>query len=186
MDAANVDRAVHVLKDKRIAERERVQAEIQTPHGSGDLAETEGEVWRRASTDLGAALKKNPEYLQYDIRPSLPEIYRQVQQGNLSHHRAAPTSSPRRARRREPAAEALKEPCPAARQSTTDVTTATPPKDPSLRAMLAPELSRTTVPCWDELVEDTEARPGAAWLAMVQDHLRAYRYRREGRARTRR
>jgi regulator of protease activity HflC (stomatin/prohibitin superfamily) len=85
MDAANVDRAVQaVLKDKAIAERERVQAEIQTTILKRDLAEKEGEVAAARIDKIGAALKKNPEYLQYDMQTKLPDIYRQAgASGNL-------------------------------------------------------------------------------------------------------
>ena len=85
MDAANVDRAVQaVLKDKAIAERERVQAEIQTAVMKRDLAEKEGEVAAARIEKIGAALKRNPEYLQFDMQAKLPEIYRQAgANGNL-------------------------------------------------------------------------------------------------------
>jgi regulator of protease activity HflC (stomatin/prohibitin superfamily) len=85
MDAANVDRAVQaVLKDKAIAERERVQAEIQTTTLKRELAEREGEVAAARIDKIGAALKKNPEYLQYDMQSRLPEIYKQAgQYGNM-------------------------------------------------------------------------------------------------------
>jgi regulator of protease activity HflC (stomatin/prohibitin superfamily) len=79
MDAANVDRAVQaVLKDKAIAERERVTAEIQTTLMKRELAEKEGEVAAARIEKIGAALKRNPEYLQYDMQTKLPEIYRQA------------------------------------------------------------------------------------------------------------
>jgi regulator of protease activity HflC (stomatin/prohibitin superfamily) len=82
MDAANVDRAVQaVLKDKAIAERERVQAEIQTTVLKRDLAEKEGEVAAARIDKIGAALKKNPEYLQYDMQTKLPDIYKQAGAG---------------------------------------------------------------------------------------------------------
>jgi regulator of protease activity HflC (stomatin/prohibitin superfamily) len=85
MDAANVDRAVQaVLKDKAVAERERVQAEIQTTVLKRELAEREGEVAAARIDKIGAALKKNPDYLQYDMQTKLPEIYRQAgQAGNM-------------------------------------------------------------------------------------------------------
>jgi regulator of protease activity HflC (stomatin/prohibitin superfamily) len=79
MDAANVERAVQaVLKDKAIAERERVQAEIQTTVMKRDLSEKEGEVQAARIDKIGAALKRNPEYLQYDMQTRMPEIYRQA------------------------------------------------------------------------------------------------------------
>jgi|GEM_PF-1513739 len=85
MDTANVDRAVQaVLKDKAIAERERVQAEIQTTIMKRELSEREGEVQAAKIEKIGAALRHNPEYLQYDMQVRLPEIYRQAgQYGNM-------------------------------------------------------------------------------------------------------
>ena len=85
MDAANVERAVQgVLKDKAIAERERVQAEIQTMAMRRELAEREGEVAAAKIQKVGAALKQNPEYMQYDMQQKMPEIYRTAgANGNL-------------------------------------------------------------------------------------------------------
>jgi regulator of protease activity HflC (stomatin/prohibitin superfamily) len=85
MDAANVDRAVQgVLKDKAIAERERVQAEIQTMAMRRELAEREGEVAAAKIEKVGAALRKNPEYMQYDLQQKMPEIYKTAgANGNL-------------------------------------------------------------------------------------------------------
>ena len=93
MDAANVDRAVQaVLKDKAIAERERVQAEIQTTVLKRELAEREGEVAAARIDKIGAALKKNPEYLQYDMQTKLPDIYKQAgQAGNMVIAAPAPS-----------------------------------------------------------------------------------------------
>lgn len=77
MDAANVDRAVQgILKDKAIAERERVSAEIQTTIMRRELSEKEGEVAAAKIEKVGAALKRNPEFLQYDMQMKMPEIYR--------------------------------------------------------------------------------------------------------------
>jgi regulator of protease activity HflC (stomatin/prohibitin superfamily) len=85
MDAANVDRAVQgILKDKAIAERERVQAEIQTTIMRRELSEREGEVAAAKIEKVGAALKKNPEFLQYDMQMKMPEIYRLAgENGNM-------------------------------------------------------------------------------------------------------
>src|SRR4051812_27049917 len=93
MDAANVDRAVQaVLKDKAIAERERVQAEIQTTLMKRELAEKEGEVAAARIEKIGAALKRNPEYLQYDMQTKLPDIYRNAgANGNMVIAAPAPS-----------------------------------------------------------------------------------------------
>lgn len=77
MEAANVDRAVQgVLKDKAIAERERVQAEIQTMTLRRELAQSEGDVEATRIRSVGTALRQYPEYLQYNLQSKLPEIYR--------------------------------------------------------------------------------------------------------------
>ncbi|OGH69410.1 MAG: hypothetical protein A2754_01405 [Candidatus Magasanikbacteria bacterium RIFCSPHIGHO2_01_FULL_47_8] len=77
MNHANTERAVQgVLKDKAIAERERVTAEIQTMSMRRELAEKEGEAVGAKIDKIGAALKRNPEYLQYDLQAKMPEIYR--------------------------------------------------------------------------------------------------------------
>jgi hypothetical protein len=85
MDQANVDRAVQgVLRDKAIAERERVAAEIETMKLRRDLAEQESEVGAARILKVGAALRQFPEYLQYDLQSRLPDIYREAgARGNL-------------------------------------------------------------------------------------------------------
>ena len=85
MDAANVDRAVQaVMRDKAIAERERVIAEIETAKMRLELASREGDVEAARIDHIGAALHRNPEYLQYDLQLKMPEIYRQAGlQGNM-------------------------------------------------------------------------------------------------------
>jgi regulator of protease activity HflC (stomatin/prohibitin superfamily) len=85
MDMANTDRAVQaILRDKAIAERERVTAEIQTMAMRRDLAEKEGEAQAVRVMRIGEALRKYPEYLQYDLQARMPEIYERAgQQGNL-------------------------------------------------------------------------------------------------------
>jgi regulator of protease activity HflC (stomatin/prohibitin superfamily) len=85
MDQANTDRAVQaILRDKAIAERERVAAEIQTMAMRRDLAEKEGEAQAVRVERIGEALRKYPEFLQYDLQARMPEIYdRAGQQGNL-------------------------------------------------------------------------------------------------------
>ena len=85
MDHANTDRAVQaILRDKAIAERERVTAEIQTMAMRRDLSEKEGEAQAVRVERIGEALRKYPENLQYDLQARMPEIYAQAgRQGNL-------------------------------------------------------------------------------------------------------
>lgn len=85
MDAANLDRAVQaLLRDKAIAERERVTAEIETMRMRRELAEREAEVSAARIQKVGEVLRKYPEYLQFDLQQKLPEIYREAgQRGNL-------------------------------------------------------------------------------------------------------
>ena len=76
MDHANTERAVQgVLKDKAIAERERVTAEIETMEMRRALAEKEGETVAAKIDKIGEALRRNPEFLQYDMQSKMPEIY---------------------------------------------------------------------------------------------------------------
>src|SRR5260370_37700751 len=75
MDAANTDRAVQaILRDKAIAERERVQAESETMQTRRQLAEREGEMEAARIEKIGEALRKNPEFLQFDLQSKMPEI----------------------------------------------------------------------------------------------------------------
>jgi regulator of protease activity HflC (stomatin/prohibitin superfamily) len=85
MDHANTDRAVQaILRDKAIAERERVSAEIQTMSLRRDLAEKEGEAQAVRVEKVGEALRKYPEYLQYDLQTRMPDIYEKAgASGNL-------------------------------------------------------------------------------------------------------
>jgi hypothetical protein len=85
MDAANVDRAVQaVLKDKAIAERERVQAEIETAKLQQQLTTQEAENVAVRIERVGDVLHRYPEYLQYDLQSKLPDIYREAgASGNL-------------------------------------------------------------------------------------------------------
>jgi regulator of protease activity HflC (stomatin/prohibitin superfamily) len=76
MDAANVDRAVQtILRDKAIAERERVKAEIETALVLKQLAEREGQAVAARIDAIGEALQRHPEYMQYDLQAKMPEIY---------------------------------------------------------------------------------------------------------------
>ncbi|MGO8995306.1 MAG: SPFH domain-containing protein [Polyangiaceae bacterium] len=85
MDQANTDRAVQaILRDKAIAERERVTAEIQTMTMRRDLAEKEGEAQAIRIEKIGEVLRKFPEFLQYDLQSRMPDIYREAgAKGNL-------------------------------------------------------------------------------------------------------
>ena len=76
MDHANTDRAVQaVLKDKAIAEREKVEAEVETAKQKQALATAEGKVEAAKIDEIGAALRRNPEFLQYDMQLKMPGIY---------------------------------------------------------------------------------------------------------------
>jgi regulator of protease activity HflC (stomatin/prohibitin superfamily) len=85
MDAANTERAVQaILRDKAIAEREKVQAESETMQMRRQLAEREGEMEAARIEKIGEALRRNPEYLQFDLQSKMPEIYRHAgANGNL-------------------------------------------------------------------------------------------------------
>jgi regulator of protease activity HflC (stomatin/prohibitin superfamily) len=85
MDAANTDRAVQaILRDKAIAERGRVQAESETMQMRRQLAEREGEMEAARIDKIGEALRRNPDFLQFDLQSKMPEIYRQAgANGNL-------------------------------------------------------------------------------------------------------
>ncbi len=85
MDAANTDRAVQaILRDKAIAERERVQAETETMTMRKQLSEREGEMEAAKIDKIGEALRRNPDYLQFDLQQKMPEIYRVAgENGNL-------------------------------------------------------------------------------------------------------
>ncbi len=76
MDTANTQRAVQaILKDKAIAERDRVAAETETATQKILLAKKEGEVEAARIDEIGASLKRNPEYLQYDMQLKMPAMY---------------------------------------------------------------------------------------------------------------
>ena len=64
------------MRDKAIAERERVKAEIETSAMRRQLAENEGAEAAAKIDQVGAALRRNPQYLQFDLQEKLPEIYR--------------------------------------------------------------------------------------------------------------
>lgn len=85
LDSANLERASQsLLRDKAIAERERVSAEAETMVVRKQLALAEAEVATAKIERIGEALAKYPLYLQYDLQLRLPEIYDKAgQRGNL-------------------------------------------------------------------------------------------------------
>lgn len=85
LDSANLERAAQaVLRDKAIAERERVAAETETMNARRKLAEQEAEVAIVKIEKVGHALAQNPAYMQYEYLQRLPEIYRDAgQRGNM-------------------------------------------------------------------------------------------------------
>lgn len=65
---ANTDRATQaVLKDKAIAEREKVQAEIETAKLDIVKQEVEAQATAKKIDTIGAALHRNPEYFMRDV-----------------------------------------------------------------------------------------------------------------------
>lgn len=85
LDAANLERAAQALmRDKAIAERERVSAEVETMKMRKDLADQEAQVAVVRIEKVGAALEKNPAYAQWEFMQRLPEIYREAgARGNM-------------------------------------------------------------------------------------------------------
>lgn len=82
MDHANTERAAQaVLKDKAIAERERVEAEIETTKMRNQLATSEANNEVARITAIGQALEKNPKYLQFDMQQKMPGIYADAAKG---------------------------------------------------------------------------------------------------------
>ncbi len=82
---ANTQRAAQaILKDKAIAEREKVTAEIETAKIRKQLIDTEAANDTSKIDAIGAALHRNPEYLQYDMQQRMNEIYYHAgEKGNL-------------------------------------------------------------------------------------------------------
>ncbi len=112
MDAANVDRAVQsVLRDKAVAARERVTAEIETMRLRQTLAEKESDSEAAKIDRIGAALRRNPEFLQYDLQQKMPEIYRTAgAQGNMVIAAPEPHITMPSVRGRRSGAEPAREP----------------------------------------------------------------------------
>jgi regulator of protease activity HflC (stomatin/prohibitin superfamily) len=68
MDKANTERAAQaILKDKAIAEREKVQAEIETAKLDIVKKEVEAQAEAKKIDTIGAALHRNPEYYIRDV-----------------------------------------------------------------------------------------------------------------------
>lgn len=68
MDKANAERAAQaILKDKAIAEREKVQAEIETAKLDVIKRGVEAEAEAKKIDTIGAALHRNPEYYVRDV-----------------------------------------------------------------------------------------------------------------------
>jgi hypothetical protein len=68
MDAANVERAAQaILKDKSIAEREKVNAQIETAKLQVTQAEVEAKAEAARIDVIGAALQRNREYFVRDV-----------------------------------------------------------------------------------------------------------------------
>lgn len=93
MDRANEQRAVQtVLRDKAIAEREKVKAEIATTIMRKDLMQRQGEAEAAKINAIGAALKRNPSYIRYDLQAKMPEIYEKAgTTGNMVITAPSPT-----------------------------------------------------------------------------------------------
>lgn len=85
MVKANTERAVQAIyKDKAIAERERVTAEIETAGMRKKLAENEGDNEAARIDRIGGALRRNPEYLQFNMQGMMIEIYKEAgARGNM-------------------------------------------------------------------------------------------------------
>jgi hypothetical protein len=85
LDTANLERAAQaVLRDKAIAERARVEAETETMAARTKLAEQEAAVEIVKIEKIGAALRNNPAYVQFEFMRHLPDIYRDAgQRGNM-------------------------------------------------------------------------------------------------------
>lgn len=86
MDHANAERATQsILKDKAIAEREKVAAEIETMKMKKELAGGSADAEAIRIAKVGEALRKNPEFMQFDLQQKMPEIYKNAgEKGNLT------------------------------------------------------------------------------------------------------
>lgn len=74
LDQANVARAEQsVLKDKAIAERSKIDAEIETANKKRELAEKDGNTEAARIDALGSAYRRNPEVLQLELMRAAAE-----------------------------------------------------------------------------------------------------------------
>ena len=113
MTEANTERAVQgIMRDMAVAARERVEAETQTEQMRIALARTEGQREAARIDEIGAALKRNPDYLQYMLQSMMPQIYLDAgangnlvltapnpsvlvsSSGRTTSHSTSPTASP--------------------------------------------------------------------------------------------
>jgi len=85
LDDANTARAkVAIDKDRAIAEREKVTAEIETAKSRTELARIESSNTAVQIDEIGAALKRNPDYLSYQLQQLMPRIYEKAgAKGNM-------------------------------------------------------------------------------------------------------
>lgn len=85
MDVANTERAVQaVKKDTAIAERERVEAETTTATMRIGLSRQQALQQTAVIDEVGAALRRNPGYLTYQMQQLMPQIYERAgAQGNM-------------------------------------------------------------------------------------------------------
>ncbi|MBU1028851.1 hypothetical protein KKE28_01460, partial [Patescibacteria group bacterium] len=85
LDRANEARAEQSIHmEKSIAERERLEAETTTAIKRRELREQEGQAEAAKIDAIGAALRRNPEYLQYQMQEMMPGIYEKAgANGNL-------------------------------------------------------------------------------------------------------
>jgi regulator of protease activity HflC (stomatin/prohibitin superfamily) len=85
MDRANVARAEQaILMERAVAERERLLAETETAKMRTERDRNEGLAAAAKIDAIGEALRRNPEYLQYNLQQLMPEIYEKAgAHGNL-------------------------------------------------------------------------------------------------------
>ena len=85
LDDANTARAkVAIDKDRAIAEREKVTAEIATAKMRTELAQTEAGNEAVKIDAIGTALARNPTYLTYQLQQMMPGIYKTAgNKGNM-------------------------------------------------------------------------------------------------------
>jgi hypothetical protein len=85
LEQANIALAEQaILKDKAIAERERVTAEQETARMSVELEATKGRGRAAYIDEVGAAIRRNPQFIDYELLKQMPDIYRAAgEKGNL-------------------------------------------------------------------------------------------------------